>query len=57
MIGDGLVDVQSALGVHKNSDKQLDFKKRHTWVVYEATHLDLLSNLKVYLKIKTWLAK
>jgi len=55
IIGDSLVDVKSALGQHKNPAKNLDFKDRNTWVAYENTHLDLLSNLEIYAKIKAWL--
>jgi hypothetical protein len=55
MIGDTLVDVKSALGQHENPDKDLHFKEKNTWVAYENTHLDLLSNLNIYAKIKSWL--
>jgi pimeloyl-ACP methyl ester carboxylesterase len=55
MIGDTLVDVKSALGQHENPDKDLHFKEKNTWVAYGNTHLDLLSNLNIYAKIKSWL--
>ncbi len=55
MLGDGLVNVKSALGEHKKSDKNLHFKKKNTLIVYENSHLDLLSNPKIYAKIKAWL--
>ena len=54
-VGDGLVAIKSALGEHNNPDKSLNFKKKNTWVVYENSHIDLLSNPKVYAKIKEWL--
>jgi pimeloyl-ACP methyl ester carboxylesterase len=56
IIGDGLVEVKSALGQHENPDKNLDFKDSHTWVAYENSHFDLLDNPQVYAKIKAWLA-
>ena len=54
MIGDGLVDIKSALGQHKDPSKNLNFKDENTWIAYETTHLDLLDSPKVYAKIKTW---
>ncbi|MDF1697734.1 MAG: hypothetical protein P1U56_17945 [Saprospiraceae bacterium] len=53
--GDGLVEVKSALGQHKNPDKNLEFKEGNTWMAFENTHSDLLNNAKVYAKIKEWL--
>ncbi len=55
MLGDTLVNVKSALGKHKDPAKSLNFKEDHTWISYETSHLDLLSNVKVYTKIKAWL--
>ena len=54
-IGDKLVSVKSALGQHKKADKNLHFVKENTWISYESTHMDLLSNPKIYDKIKEWL--
>ncbi|MGK0363992.1 MAG: pimeloyl-ACP methyl ester carboxylesterase [Saprospiraceae bacterium] len=54
--GDGLVDVKSALGQHKNPAKDLHFKMENTWIAQETNHLDLLDNLEVYGKMKEWLA-
>ena len=55
LLGDSLVDIESALGQHENPDKNLRFREQNSWVAYENTHLDLLSNPKIYAKIKTWL--
>jgi len=55
IVGDGLVQLESALGQHKNVNKKLHFKKPNTYIVYENNHMDLLSNIKIYSKIKTWL--
>ena len=55
LLGDNMVGIKSAFGQHKNLDKNLNFKKENTWVAYENNHLDLLSNPKVYSKIKSWM--
>jgi pimeloyl-ACP methyl ester carboxylesterase len=55
LLGDRLVDVKSALGQHKNTALTLHFRKENTWIAHENTHLDLLSNPKIYTKIKEWL--
>ena len=55
LIGDGLVDVKSALGQYKNAAKNLNFRKENTWIAYENTHSGLLSNPEIYTKIKEWL--
>ena len=55
LLGDSLVDIKSALGQHENPDKNLHFREQNSWVAYENTHLDLLSNPKIYTKIKAWL--
>jgi pimeloyl-ACP methyl ester carboxylesterase len=55
LLGDNMVGIKSALGEHKNPAKNLNFKKSNTWIAYESNHLDLLSNPKVYHKIKTWM--
>ena len=55
ILGDGLVSVKSALGQHKNPAKNLPFKESHTHIVYENNHMELLSKLEIFEKIKTWL--
>lgn len=57
VIGDGLVDVKSALGKHVDPTKNVSFKERNTWVATGNTHFDLLSNLEIYAKIKAWLVE
>ncbi|MFK7773528.1 MAG: esterase/lipase family protein [Saprospiraceae bacterium] len=53
--GDNMVSVKSALGKHKKPSKSLNFKKENTWIAEETNHSELLSNLKVYEKIKSWM--
>jgi pimeloyl-ACP methyl ester carboxylesterase len=55
IFGDNLVEVKSALGQHKKTAKNLNFKEENTWIVYENNHLELLSNPKILDKLKTWL--
>jgi pimeloyl-ACP methyl ester carboxylesterase len=55
ILGDTLVDVKSALGQHKNPDKNLNFKKENIWISYDSNHLDLLNNPKILDKLKVWL--
>ena len=50
-----MVTVKSALGQHKNPAKSLNFKKENTCIVYESNHSELLSNLKILNKIKSWI--
>jgi pimeloyl-ACP methyl ester carboxylesterase len=57
ILGDRLVDIKSALGQHSNPAKNLNFKEKNTWVAYENNHSDLLSNPKIYAKIKSWLVE
>jgi hypothetical protein len=55
LVGDGLVPVNSALGIHKESDRCLAFPKSGQWVGYGMNHLDLLSRRAVYEQIRRWL--
>lgn len=55
--GDGLVTVKSALGMHKNPAKDLNFKVENTRIIYKSAHIDLLSNLEVYRQLQDWLSE
>lgn len=55
LLGDKMVRVKSALGKHGKKSKNLLFKKEHTFIAYETSHIELLSNLKIYEKMKIWL--
>jgi pimeloyl-ACP methyl ester carboxylesterase len=56
LLGDGLVPLDSALGVHKDPARALAFPPERQWVGYGMNHLDLLSRPEVYAKLKEWLA-
>jgi hypothetical protein len=54
-LGDGLVPLRSALGVHEVARRTLDFPASRRWVGYGMHHLDLLDNRQVYARIRRWL--
>lgn len=54
--GDGLVPVNSALGRHRDAALNLALPETHRWVGYGTGHLDLLSRVEVYERIRSWLA-
>ncbi len=55
LLGDGLVPVESALGIHTRPSLGLDFPEDHRWVAMGTAHLDLLSSTAVYEKLREWL--
>lgn len=52
IIGDGLVPLDSALGVHHNPHRSLKFPADHQFVFKETNHMRLLSDDKVYTVLK-----
>jgi pimeloyl-ACP methyl ester carboxylesterase len=56
VMGDGLVPLASALGRHRDPAFALAFPAAHQRVIYDASHLDLLSHPDVYEQIRSWLA-
>lgn len=56
LIGDGLVPLKSALGEHKDPNKSLSFMTNNTAIFPESNHMDLLSKIAVFEKLKTWLS-
>ena len=55
LLGDGLVPLNSGLGLHKNAQRTLAFAKHRQWIGYEMGHLELLSRPEVYAQLKAWL--
>ncbi|WP_075532320.1 PGAP1-like alpha/beta domain-containing protein [Moritella viscosa] len=55
LIGDGLVNVDSALGRHNDDLLHLTFPEHHQWIGRDMNHMDLLYHPDVYRKIRQWL--
>lgn len=55
LLGDGIIPLKTALGIHPARERTLAFPKTRQWVAYGTHHLDLLNRLEVYEKIKEWL--
>ncbi|MFT5808613.1 MAG: pimeloyl-ACP methyl ester carboxylesterase [Moritella dasanensis] len=55
LIGDGLVNIDSALGRHNDDLLHLTFPEQHQWVGRDMNHMDLLYHPDVYSKIRYWL--
>jgi pimeloyl-ACP methyl ester carboxylesterase len=53
--GDGLVPVNSALGLHRDPAFDLALPATHRWVGYGMGHLDLLSRSDVHEQLRRWL--
>ncbi len=56
VLGDGIVPLESALGIHRNPEHSLAFAESNRWVGYGMRHLDLLRRPEVYARIRDWLA-
>ncbi|WP_420935127.1 esterase/lipase family protein [Alteromonas sp. A081] len=56
LVGDGLVPLNSALGIHENEAFTLNFKPENQWVGNNISHLGLLGNKTIYDVIHRWLS-
>ncbi len=57
LVGDGLVPLGSALGVHRNPLLALNtVPDAHRLVITEANHWDLLNSAQVFAQLKAWLS-
>lgn len=56
LLGDGVIPLDTALGLHPEPSRTLRFPKPHTWVAFGIHHLDLVSRIEVYEKIRDWLS-
>lgn len=54
--GDGLVPLDSALGIHPRAGRSLEFAKTRQWIAYETNHMELLNRPAVYERLRKWLA-
>jgi hypothetical protein len=57
VLGDGLVPLDSALGLHADRERQLGLRRQCQHIVYGTSHLGLLDSAEAHMMIRTWLAK
>ncbi|NOK57974.1 MAG: Triacylglycerol esterase/lipase EstA, alpha/beta hydrolase fold [Chloroflexi bacterium AL-W] len=55
LLGDGLVPLQSALGIHQEPQRTIAFPDEHQWIGYEMHHMDVLYRREVYTQMRHWL--
>ncbi|MGE5162381.1 MAG: esterase/lipase family protein [Betaproteobacteria bacterium] len=55
LVGDGLVPLDSALGLHEDPARCVGFPKSHQWIGARMGHLELLSRPEVYRQLEKWL--
>jgi len=55
IVGDGLVTLNSALGVHKNPALSLSIPESRQWIGRNMNHMDLLSHPAVYERLRHWM--
>ncbi len=56
LAGDGLVPVDSALGLHDKPELTLALPEAHKWTAIGVGHLDLLDRAEVYERVRSWLS-
>ncbi len=56
LIGDGLVPLRSALGLHDDSVRTLVFAKPSQWIAYRMNHLELMHHPDVTHQLLQWLS-
>jgi hypothetical protein len=55
LLGDGLVPLESALGLHAEPGRCVGFDGSRQWIGTGMNHLDLLSRPEVYDRLRDWL--
>ena len=55
LVGDGLVPLPSALGQHKDKQRNLAFTKESQWIAYDMNHMELLNSPEVAQQMIKWL--
>ncbi len=55
LIGDGLVPLNSALGQHHETRRDLGFGEESQWIAYRMNHMELLSRPEVTRQMVLWL--
>lgn len=56
LLGDGLVPLHSALGLHDDPQRCLVFPQESQWITYRTSHMELLSSPEVTQQILRWLS-
>jgi len=56
LVGDGMVPLRSALGLHKDEQRTLAFTKSSQQIIYNLNHMELLNSPEVNRQIERWLA-
>lgn len=56
VVGDGLVQLDSALGRHEDSNYDLGLDEGHQFVARRCSHLDVLCKPEVYEALRSWFA-
>lgn len=56
LLGDGIVFLNSALGLHDDQSRALNFHPERHWTAYNTSHLGMLNSAEVYGKIRGWLS-
>jgi pimeloyl-ACP methyl ester carboxylesterase len=57
LLGDGLVPLHSALGLHDDARRNLVFGKSAQWIAYRMNHMELLSRPEITQQLQQWLAE
>ena len=57
LIGDGLVPLHSALGLHDDPQRSLQFAKKSQLIAYRMNHMQLLSSPQVARQMVKWLGR
>lgn len=55
LVGDGLVPLNSALGIHRNPERTLAFPESNQWIAYKMNHMELLGSPEVARQMIDWL--
>ncbi|ABM38890.1 esterase/lipase family protein [Polaromonas naphthalenivorans] len=55
LVGDGLVPLASALGLHASPERSLAFAPQRQWIAHGMNHLELLSRPEVSAQLVRWL--
>lgn len=55
LIGDGLVPLNSALGLHRDATRSLAIPQERQFIAYRTRHIELLSHPEVYTQLRLWL--